>query len=92
MPPIKFGKGQLRNPTPASVNLWVRIFTVTAAAFTGWMQTSNLIGPHSQNAISSLLGLGITLANIIGPFFGVETGGAPVPADQVTAMESNDKG
>lgn len=85
---MPFGTDQLKNPTPSKVNLWVRIFTVIASAFIGWMQTSNLIGPHSQNAISSLLGLGVTIANLIGPFFGVETVGSTVPADKVTAIDT----
>lgn len=88
MAEIKFGARQISKPTPANINLYVRIFTVTASAFIGWMQTSNLIGPHSQNAISSILGLCITLANLIAPLFGVEIQSSVVPADKVTAIET----
>lgn len=91
MPPIKFGFSQWKMPTPAIVNLWVRIFTVCAGAFIGWMQTSNMIGPHSQNAISSLLGLGVTIANSLAPLFGVQVTSDTIKTDQVTAMESKDE-
>jgi len=87
---IKFGTSQVSNPTPSNINLWVRVYTVVAGVFLGWMVTSPLIGPHTQNTISSILGLSLALVNGIAPLFGIDIsggGGKKVDVDKVTAME-----
>lgn len=90
MPPVKFGlKQYFGSPTPAGLNRWVRIVTVMATFFTAWMQTTNWIGPKSQNMIGSIIALIVGLMNIAAPMWGVQVGTEPVPADQVTAMETN---
>lgn len=83
---LKFGREQLQNPTPAGINLTVRIFTITAGIFLGWMQTNNIIETHAQSLISSILGLLLALVNGIAPLFGVETSQQSIPKDNVTAM------
>lgn len=85
---VKFGIDQTRNPTPSGINLWVRVFTVTAAIFLAWMSTSNLIGPHSKDAINQLLGLALLLTNGLAPLFGIEITGK-IPADKVTAADTD---
>jgi len=85
-----FGISQISNPTPSKINLWVRVYTVVAGIFLGWMTTTNLIGPHTQNTISSITGLTLALCNGIAPLFGIElsdNGNSKVPVKDVTAME-----
>jgi hypothetical protein len=89
MADIKFGTDQIQNPTPSKINLWVRVFTVVAGIFMGWMSTNNLIGPVSQGIISSILGLLLALVNGLAPLFGVEVSGNTVAAKDVTAVDSN---
>lgn len=87
--PVKFGTSQISNPTPSRVNLWVRVYTVTAGIFLGWMPTTNLIGPITAGKISGIVGLSLLLANGLAPLFGIDLNGNPkkVPIDDVTAME-----
>jgi hypothetical protein len=85
---IKFGLPQVGNPTPSKINLWVRVYTVIASTFLVWMITSPLIGPHTQNTISSLIGLSLALVNGLAPLFGVQVNdNQNVKASDVTAME-----
>lgn len=91
MAEVKFGTGQVNNPTPAGINLWVRVFTVVAGIFIGWMQTTNLIGPITQGIISSILGLLLAIVNGLAPLFGVDITSRTVPTDKVTAVETKDK-
>lgn len=83
---FKFGRKQIGNPTPSGVNFWVRVFTVVATFFVGWMGTNTIIGPHTQAGISSILGGMVGLANLLAPLFGVPISGS-VPASVVTAIE-----
>ena len=54
---VKFGTKQFNNPTPSRINLWVRVFTVAAGVFMGWMATASLMGPNTKDIINSILGL-----------------------------------
>ena len=85
---IKFGTGQINNPTPAGINLAVRVFTITAGIFLGWMQTNNLFGAGTQNIISSILGLLLALVNGLAPLFGVDTTQQAIPRKDVAAMKA----
>ena len=86
MSDIKFGTKQINNPTPAGINLIVRIFTIVAGVFLGWMQTSPIIGIHYQAGISSILGLLLAIVNGIAPLFGVNTTQTVIPKEDVAAM------
>lgn len=88
MAEVKFGTGQISNPTPANINLWVRVFTVAAGVFMGWMATTNLMGPNTKDIINSILGLLIGLVNGLAPLFGVDITTKSVPTDKVTAIET----
>lgn len=86
---MRFGRKQLSNPTPASINFWIRVYTVVAGVFMGWMQTAVFIGPKTQALMSSILGLTIALGNGVAPFFGVKQDREDIPVDKVTAAEEN---
>lgn len=88
---IKFGVQEISNPTPSKINLWVRVFTVVAGIFMGWMSTNNLIGPISQGYIASILGLLLALVNGLAPLFGVQINSGSVETKDVTAMETDKK-
>jgi hypothetical protein len=88
---IKFGTQQLKNPTPAKINLGVRIFTIVAGIFLGWMQTDTLINiePHARAVTCSILGLLLAIANGIAPLFGVNTSQTVIPKEDVAAMTTS---
>lgn len=88
MAQVKFGTGQLNNPTPSWINLSVRVFTVVAGIFLGWVQADNTFGiPEQTRAIiCSILGLLLAIVNGIAPLFGVNTTQASIPVKEVTAM------
>lgn len=88
---IKFGAKQRNNPTPAGLNFWVRVFTVSAGIFMLWMPTNNLIGQNTQNAINSILGLLLALSNGLSPLFGIEGAGKYVRTEDVAVMEEPKK-
>ena len=92
MAQIKFGTSQVVNPTPSNINLWVRVFTVAAGVFMGWMATADLIGPRTEDVINSILGLLIGLVNGLAPLFGVDISSRTVPRDKVTAIDTKDEG
>lgn len=82
-----FGASQLKNPTPTNFVWWVRVYTAIACAVMGWMPTVSFI-PHSvQDVSTSILGLTTTIANVILPFFGVDTNQKNVPIGDVAAMD-----
>lgn len=88
---IKFGTSQVSNPTPSKINLWVRVFTVAAGVFMGWMATASLMGPNTKDILNSILGLLIGLVNGIAPLFGIEINTRTVPSDKVTAIDTKDE-
>lgn len=92
MPKVSFGTSQVKNPTPSSINLWVRVFTVAAGVFMGWMATASLMGPNTKDILNSILGLLIGLINGIAPLFGVDISSRTVPTDKVTAIDTKDEG
>ncbi len=85
----KFGIGQLGKPTPTHINRTVRIITVVLSVFIAWMNTSDLVGKHSQHIINSLSGLIVGLINGLSPLFGVDIqSDGEVPVSAVSAMNT----
>lgn len=84
---MAFGAKQLKNPTPSNFVWGVRVYTAIAGAFMGWMPTVAFI-PHSfQDIATPILGFTITIANVVLPFFGVETNEKRVDIKDVGSME-----
>lgn len=88
---VKFGRSQLKNPTPASWSAGINVATVVLSTFIAWVGTANFIGAHTSSIIQSICGLLVGLGNGLKPFLGVETGQQEVPIEKVTAMEVGDK-
>lgn len=88
MAEIKFGTQQITNPTPANVNLYVRVFTISTAIFLGWMSTANIMGPNTKDILTQILGLALALSNGLAPLFGVKLSSEQVPLDEVTAVDT----
>lgn len=85
---IKVGRSQIKNPIPAGLIFWVRVFSVAAGIIVLWIGTVNFIDTHTKEILSSLLGLGIALSNGLLPLFGVQVEGKDtVKTEDVTAME-----
>ncbi len=86
MAEIKFGTKQIGNPTPASINLWVRIISVTGLVFISWMATATIMGPKTKDVVNQVLGLVLGLINVLAPLFGVQVSGK-VDVSEVTAVD-----
>lgn len=84
---VKFGAGQLNNPTPAGWSNGIQIYTVIAAIILAWIGTANFIPASTSSITQSILGLTIGIANGLKPFFGVETTQKQVPIEDVKEME-----
>lgn len=85
---VKFGLGQMNNPTPAGLNLWVKVATITMGVILLWLPTATFIGANTREITGSILGLLIAVSNGIAPLFGIQV--APnekIPVADVTAME-----
>jgi hypothetical protein len=87
-----FGFKQINNPTPASLNRWVRVVTVTIGVFLLWMPSApaGWFNQATQDALVSVLALITALINGLAPLFGVEVTGS-VPAEQVAAIDEPQK-
>ena len=88
MAEIKFGRSQLKNPTPAIWAKPVQVFTVLGGVALGWLGSTTMFGIHTTSNIQSVLGLLIGMANGLLPFLGVSTSGEDVPVEKVTEMET----
>lgn len=89
MATVKFGTGQIKNPTPSGLSNYIQIFTVIGAIILAWVGTANFIPLQTSSVIQSVLGLLIGIANGIKPFFGVETSQKTVPIEDVKAMDES---
>lgn len=83
----KFGRTQTKNPTPASFVFWVRIYTAIMVAFMAWMPTATFIPHNFQDITTSIVGLTVTVANVLLPYFSVDTREESVPIGDVASME-----
>ena len=88
MSDVKFGKKQYSNPTPTTVNNIVQVFTVIAAALLAWIGTASFIPANVSTVLQSILGLLITIANGLKPFFGVETNEKKIDIEEVSSMDA----
>lgn len=88
----QFGLKQINNPTPASINLVVRIVTVFIAVFLAWMNSNdNMIGDAAQHWINSIAALTMGLINGIAPLFGIAVNSPTIPTGDVTAVKNEGK-
>jgi hypothetical protein len=83
---MDFGRKQLKNPTPAKIVFWVRVYSVVAGILITSLASAPFHIPH-EAGVNWLLGLSIGVSNGIAPLFGVEVSGNRIPKDQVTSME-----
>lgn len=88
---MSFGTDQLKKPTPTNVVLIVRIYTAIACAIIAWIPTVAFISHSAQDVIIPIIGLTVTLSNIVLPFFGVSTNQTTVPISEVAVMEEPKK-
>lgn len=86
---VTFGTSSIGKPTPAGINLWVRVLTVAIGIFLAWMNTNGLIPEITQDVLNSIGGLLLALINGIAPLFGIDVSPSEkVPASDVTAMDN----
>lgn len=87
----EFTRSGGKKPTPASFVFWVRIYTTFMVAFLAWMPTATFISHQFQDIATSIIGLTVTVANILLPFFSVVNDNTDIPVEQVTSMEEKPK-
>lgn len=89
MASVKFGRKQINNPTPASLNFWVRVITVVVTTVIGWLTTtSDIFSPETLKIIIGVLSLILALCNGLAPLFGVQVEKEEIPVKDVTAVEA----
>ncbi len=88
---VNFGAKQLKHPTPTNIVWWIRVYTAVACAIMGWMPTVSFISHNFQDISTSILGLTTTIANVILPFFGVQTSENKVDIKDVSVMDDTTK-
>lgn len=87
---IKFGRAQLKNPTPANWSAAISVSTVILGAVIAWLGTATFIPVKVSTVLQSILGLLLTVANGLKPFIGVETTKKSIPVEDVSSMEVDD--
>jgi len=87
---VKFGRSQLKNPTPSKLASGILLFTGIAGVVIMWIPTATYIGVHTREISSSILGLLIAIGNFAKPFFGVQPTDSVVDVANVTEMENPD--
>lgn len=87
MAEVRFGTDQLRNPVPSKLAAGINIFTIITGCVIAWLGTANFVPAHLSTILQSVLGLLLTIANALKPFFGVETDQKRVPINEVSGMD-----
>ncbi len=89
MSDVKFGRKQLKNPTPTKIGSAITLFTVIASILATWVGTATFIPAQPSTVIQGVLTLLIAISNGIKPFFGTDTlSSGMVDVDNVSEMES----
>ena len=84
---IKFGRQQLKNPTPRSIAWKIALTSAIGGYLITFVQTSDWMGDVLQHVLTTIIGGIVGLANTIGPFFGVETTAKKVDIEDVGTLE-----
>jgi hypothetical protein len=86
---MKFGRPQIKNPTPASILFWVRVWTISGGVVLTSMESIpfHTVSGVFESTMKWFIGLTITLSNVLAPLFGVEIKTGTVPAEKVTGIE-----
>ena len=84
---IRFGRKQLKNPTPRDVAFRLNIIMAICTAVSGWLSSASYIPTKSSTIAASILSLVVLICMAIKPFYGVETTKKSVPIGDVGEME-----
>lgn len=84
---VKFGRDQIKNPSPAALVFWVRVWSVIGGSVITGLESAPFHIPY-QSVMNWFLGLSVTIANLLVPMFGVQVTSKKVNTDDVTAMET----
>lgn len=83
----RFGLKQINKPTPAIINLRMRIIVIVGNSIMGWMPTAPFIPNNIQNIITPIMSLGVIIFTAISPLYGVELDRKTVPVESVAAVK-----
>lgn len=84
---IKFGRQQLKNPTPKSV-AWKITFASAMLGYVGfYVQTADWLGDIPQHFITGFCAFVIGAINTAAPFFGVHVDTKTVKTEDVGTIE-----
>lgn len=88
MTDIKFGVRQLKNPTPASFERFVKIFVGITGLILAWIPTNNLIPHGAQDILTPITNLVNSILLFLLPYVGVKVDSATVPTEDVNVIET----
>jgi hypothetical protein len=88
MAEVKFGTGQLGNPTPAKLERNVKIFIGVCGLILAWMPTNNIVPKNVQDIITPIANLINSILIFMLPYFGVQVDRKTVPVEDVKVMET----
>ncbi len=88
---VKFGRSQLKNPTPTIVGNIVQVTNIVASSVIVWITTVTFINAKWSSIIQGIFGLILLITNGLKPLFGVPNDGKDVSMDNVTEMEDSKK-
>ena len=91
MSKIRFGGKQLKNPTPASFERFVKMWIGITGLFLAWMPTNNIVPIEFQEVFTPINNLLNSVFIFLLPYFGVKVEGDTVPKEDVTAIETSEK-
>ncbi len=88
---VKFGRSQLKNPTPTIVGDIVQVTNIIASSVIVWITTATFISAKWSSIIQGIFGLILLITNGLKPLFGVPNDGGKIDIDKVTEMEEPKK-
>jgi hypothetical protein len=83
---VKFGRSQLKNPTPTIVGSIVQVTNIVASSVIVWITTVTFINAKWSSIIQGIFGLILLITNGLKPLFGVPNDGKDVPVEDVAEM------
>lgn len=86
---VKFGRKQIKNPTPRGIAFRLKIAMAICTASSAWISSVSWIPAKPSTIISSCLSLFVLILMGIMPFYGIETDEKKIPINDVGEMESD---
>lgn len=86
---VTAGRKSFFKPTPSGLMFWTDVYMAVAGQFIGWIKSTELIGHHTGDVISEILGQTLMYVIIGRKFFGINTTEKTVSIDKVSTMDND---